>query len=71
MDLGVYVTEKLVAVRLAELRAESARWAVLEAARPRRRGMGPRLGAGLIRLGRWLAQGDAQAGQNAGVRVTR
>jgi hypothetical protein len=71
MDLGVYVTEKLVAVRLAELRAESARVAALAAARPRRRGMGARLGAGLIRLGQWLAQGDAQVGQNAGVRVSR
>jgi hypothetical protein len=68
MDFSVYITEQLVAVRLAELRAQSARLAAIAAARPSQ-AASQRVGAALVRLGRWLAGGDVP-GQNAGVRVT-
>jgi len=71
MDLNVYVTEKIVAVRLADLRAAGARAALIESARVGPRGMGPALGGALIRLGRWLAQGEVVAASNAGVRGAR
>ena len=71
MELNVYVVEKLAAVRLDELRAERRRIALLEAARGPRAGIASSLGGALIRLGRWLAQGDPVAGRNAGVRVAR
>lgn len=71
MELSVYVAEKLAAVRLGELRAEGRRIALLEAVRGPRSGIAPRLGVALIRLGRWLAQGDPVAGRIAGVRVAR
>jgi hypothetical protein len=69
MELSVYVVEKLAAVRLDELRAEGRRVALLAAVRRPRSGIASSLGAALIRLGRWLAQGDPVADRNAGVRV--
>jgi hypothetical protein len=71
MELSVYVVEKLAAVRLDELRAEGRRIALLEAVRRPRSGLASGLGAGLIRLRRWLAQGDPVVGGKAGVRVAR
>jgi hypothetical protein len=70
MDFGVYVTEKMAALRLADLRAESERIGCLRWARPARHGVWSGLGVLLIRLGCWLAQ-DGSAGPNAGVRVAR
>lgn len=71
MDFNAYATEKIAEVRLADLRAARARAALVDAARVGRRGLGPALGATLIRVGRWLAQGDAVTARNAGVRVMR
>ncbi len=71
MESSAYVVEKLVAVRLDELRAEGRRIALLEALRGPRSGIAFGLGVALIRLGRWLAAGDPVAGRNAGVRVPR
>jgi hypothetical protein len=71
MELSVYVAEKLVAIRLEELRAERRRIALLEAVGRPRSGIAPGLGVALIRLGRWLAQGDPVAARIAGVRVAR
>ena len=71
MELGVYVVEKLAAVRLDELRAEGRRIALLAAVRGPRPRIASGLGVALIRLGRWLAQGDPVAGGKAGVRVAR
>jgi hypothetical protein len=70
MDVSDYITEKMVAIRLEELRERSARLALLDHARGGRRGPAPRLGAALVRLGQWLA-GDRVPGRNAGVRVAR
>lgn len=69
MDFNTYAAEKMVAVRLADLRAAGARAALIESARVGPRGMGPAVGGALIRLGRWLAQGEVVAAPNAGVRV--
>lgn len=69
MDFGIYVTERLAAVRLAELRAESARVAVLTAA-TRSAAAGRPAERVFARLARWLGGGHGP-GQNAGVRVAR
>ncbi|MGH7316504.1 MAG: hypothetical protein ACREJS_09625 [Candidatus Rokuibacteriota bacterium] len=71
MDGNLYATEKIVAGRLAELRADCAQAALVESARGGRRGLGSVVGAALIRAGQWVARGEAVAGPNAGVRVTR
>lgn len=71
MDFNTYAAEKIAEARLADLRAACARAALVEAARVGRRGVGPALGVTLIRVGRWLAHGDAVAAPNAGVRVAR
>jgi hypothetical protein len=70
MDVSDYITEKMAAARLDDLREQSARLALLDQARGGRRGLAPRLGAVLVRLGRWLAR-DAVPGRNGGVRVAR
>ncbi|HYB70838.1 MAG TPA: hypothetical protein VEH80_09215 [Candidatus Bathyarchaeia archaeon] len=70
MDFGVYVTEKMAACRLADLRAESRQMLLLQSARPYRRTVRYELGAALIRVGRWLAA-EGRARPNAGVRVAR
>ena len=70
MDFGVYVSEKMAASRLADLRAESRHMGLLQAARPARRTVRHELGAALIRVGRWLAA-EGRARPNAGVRVVR
>ncbi len=69
MDLNVYSVEKLVEVRLAELRAAGRRAALIESVRVGPRGMGAAVGGALIRLGHWLAQREAVTAPNAGVRV--
>ena len=71
MDFNAYATEKIVAGRLADLRAAGARTALLESAGVRPRGVGSAVGSAFIRLGRWLARGEAGAAPNAGVRVAR
>jgi hypothetical protein len=71
MDFNIYMVEKLAETRLADLRAASARAALAESARGGPRGVGPAVGGALIRLGRWLAQGEVVAAPNAGVRVAR
>ena len=71
MDVNTYAIEKLVAGRLADLRAASARVALLRSAQIGRRGVGVAVGAALIRLGHWLAPGEAVSAPNAGVRVAR
>ena len=70
MDVSDYITEKMAAARLEELREQSARLALLDQARAGRPGLAPRLGAVLVRLGRWLAR-DGVPGRNGGVRVAR
>jgi len=71
MDFNTYAAEKMVEVRLADLRAAGARAGLLASARVGPRGVGPAVGSALIRLGRWLAQGEVVAAPNAGVRVAR
>ena len=71
MDFNIYAVEKMVEVRLADLRAAGARAALIISARVGPRGVGPAVGGALIRLGRWLAQGEVVAAPNAGVRVAR
>ena len=70
MDVSDYITEKMAAARLDELREQSARLALLDRARGGPRGLAPRLGAALVRLGRWLARAGVP-GRNGGVRVAR
>jgi hypothetical protein len=70
MDVSDYITEKMAAIRLEELRDQSARLALLDRVRGGRRGLAPRLGAALVRLGRWLARVGV-VGRNGGVRVAR
>ncbi len=71
MDFNLYATEKIVAGRLADLRAASAQAALIRTARIGPRGVGPVLGGALIRLGHWLAPDEAGAPSNPGVRVAR
>ena len=71
MDFNTYATEKIVAERLADLRAASARVALIESAGLGPRGVGPAVGSALIRLGHWLAPDEGVAAPNAGVRVAR
>jgi hypothetical protein len=66
MDLNSYAVEKLAEARLSELRAQRARRARLAAANVLPRGIAPRLGVALVRLGRWLAGGDATVATNVG-----
>ena len=70
MDVSDYITEKMAAARLDELRERSARLALLAQARGGRRGLTRRLGTVLVRLGRWLAR-DGVPGRTGGVRVAR
>jgi hypothetical protein len=71
MEDNVYAIEVMVAQRLADLRAAGARAALVESGGSGHRGAAVVVGAGLIRLGRWLAQGEGVAAPNAGVRVAR
>jgi len=57
MYSNLYAMEKIVAARLNELRRERAQIALLDSVRPRRRGIGRRLGVALVRIGQRLAQG--------------
>jgi hypothetical protein len=70
MDVSDYITEKMAAARLEDLREQSARLALLHQARGGRRPLAHGLGTALIRLGRWLAR-DGVPGRNGGVRVAR
>ncbi|HKW92290.1 MAG TPA: hypothetical protein VJX92_10350 [Methylomirabilota bacterium] len=71
MDFSGYVTEKMAAARLDDLRRESARVSLLHSIPRERRPIAFALGALLVRVRRWLAHGPAAAGRNAGVRVAR
>jgi len=71
MDFNTYAAEKMAEARLTDLRAAAARAALIESARVGPRGVGPAVGGALIRLGRWLTQGETVAAPNAGVRVAR
>ncbi len=71
MDFSAYVTEKMAAARLDDLRRESARVSLLHAISRRPRPIAFALCALLVRVGRWLAHGSAAPGRNAGVRVAR
>ncbi|MFI5373141.1 MAG: hypothetical protein ACHQ8D_00725 [Candidatus Rokuibacteriota bacterium] len=70
MNGSDYITEKMAAARLDELREQSARLALLDQARGGRRALTHGLGTALVRLGRWLAR-DGASGRNGGVRVAR
>ena len=70
MDVGDYVTEKVAAARLGELREQCARLTLLDQARWGRRGLIPRLGIGLTRLGRRLGR-DGDPVRNGRVRAAR
>jgi hypothetical protein len=70
MDVSDYITEKMAAARLEELREQSARLALLDQARGGRGGLAHGLGTALVRLGRWLAR-DGVPGRNGGARVAR
>jgi len=70
MDFGDYVTEKVAAARLGELREHCARATLLSQARGDRRGLISRLGIALTRLGRWLAR-DRDPVRNGRVRTAR
>ena len=70
MDFGDYVTEKVAAARLGELREQCARLTLLDQARRGRRGLIPCLGIGLSRLGRWLVR-DGDPVRNGRVRAAR
>ena len=70
MEFGDYITEKMAAARLGDLRAQSARVALLNQVRGSRIGMLPRLGIALTRVGRWFTRGRGPV-RNAGVRVAR
>jgi hypothetical protein len=61
MDLNSYGMEKLAEARLAELRAASARAALLASLRPAGHGARAALGEALIRAGRWLLRDGAIA----------
>jgi len=71
MDLNVYAVEWLAAERVAELRARSARCALLRAGRPARPRWARRLAVALVRAGHWLGQGHVTRPRNAGVRLAR
>ncbi len=71
MDMNLYVAEKLVAQRLAEAYAERRRIAVVRAARREQGGIGAEIGAGLIRIGQWLARGHAPVSERARAHATR
>lgn len=62
MYLNVYAASKIAEARLAELREERARVALLESLRDPRRSLGARLGAALIRAGQRLGAGAPTAG---------
>jgi hypothetical protein len=62
MDLNVYAASKIAESRLAELREERARVALVESVRAPRRSVGVRVGAALIRAGQWLASDDRAGG---------
>jgi hypothetical protein len=63
MDLNSYGLEQLVAARLGELRAASARAALFTSLHPKRHGARAALGKMLIGAGRWLLRGDAVTGR--------
>ena len=71
MDCNEYATEILVAQRLAELREQSARVALVTGHRTTRPKLSRRIGVTLVRLGHRLAQGHSTSTPNAGVRLAR
>ena len=71
MDMNIYVAEKLVADRLAEARADRHRISIARSARSGHGGIAAGLGAALIRIGQWLARGDAAVGERARAHAAR
>ena len=71
MDCNEYATEILAAQRLAELREQRARAALVTGHRTPRPRLSHRIGLTLIRLGHRLAQGHSTSAPNAGVRLAR
>ncbi len=67
MDLNSYGLEKMVAARLGELRAASARAALLTSLRPKGHGARAALGKLLTGAGRWLLRDGTVAGRRVGV----
>jgi hypothetical protein len=65
MDLNSYGLEQMVAARLGELRAASARAALVTSVRPKAHGARAALGTLLIGAGRWLLRDGAVAGGRA------
>ena len=58
MEMGEYLTGRLVAERLNEAREFAARAAVLRSARPPRQSLRVALGSVLIRTGQWVLGAD-------------
>ena len=56
MDINCYAMEQLVEARLAERRADAARYALLASLKGGRRGLRAILGFALIRAGRWMTR---------------
>jgi hypothetical protein len=54
MDTNLYALQTMVAERLTRARSEARRLDLVALARPSRRSLRARLGAGLIALGVWL-----------------
>ena len=65
MDSGTYILERLVESRLRDLRAASARAALLRSVRSGDRGFRVTLGEALIRVGRWMLRGHGDGAQEA------
>ena len=66
MYLNVYAASKIAESRLADLRAERARIALLESVRGPRRSLPARVGAMLIRAGQWLGGREPAADGRSG-----
>ncbi len=59
MDMNPYLAQKLAEARLRDLRAASARAALLRSLRSGRLGIRAMLGEALIRAGRWMLREHA------------
>ncbi len=59
MDMNLYIAQKLTEARMRDLRAASARPALLGSRRSGRLGIRAALGEALIRAGRWMLREHA------------
>jgi len=72
MDYNVHALEQLVAMRLAEARAQSAHACLVASLRPRRVDARTALGLGLIKLGRFVQRRGSvrrRAARTAALRI--